>query len=269
MFTADIFVDGSKAESSVNCARSDGNNLLTGNIYYKGDASKCLQWNFGSDGITIEHGGTAHHFVNGICENCGDKDAMGVEYKYYNGTYYVSKYTGTAETVNVFGEWNDGENGNANVTFVKNGAFSGNPYIKKVIFHENIATLDGEVFSGCSNLEFVSMKGVANLALLNLSNQKIYTGECYSSNNFMNCGKLKVVIVGKNFNCDPQMFKIWDNDNITACTDIYVEGSEEESHIVLSNDQNALLTKTVYYYSETAQSGCWHYDEQGNVALWA
>lgn len=245
------------------------NNLWTGKVYYKGDASKCLQWNFGSDGITIEHGKTAHHFVNGICKNCGDKDAMGVEYKYYNGTYYVSKYTGTAETVNVFGEWNDGENGNANVTFVKNGAFSGNPYIKKVIFHENIATLDGEVFSGCSNLEFVSMKGVANLALLNLSNQKIYTGECYSSNNFMNCGKLKVVIVGKKFNCDPQMFKIWDNDNITACTDIYVEGSEEESNIVLSNDQNALLTKTVYYYSETAQSGCWHYDEQGNVALWA
>lgn len=85
----------------------------------------------------------------------------------------------------------------------------------------------------------------------------------------MNCGKLKVVIVGKNFNCDPQMFKIWGDDNITACTDIYVEGSEEESNIVLSNDQNALLTKTVYYYSETAQSGCWHYDEQGNVALWA
>lgn len=265
--TADIFVDGSKAESSVNCARSDGNNLLTGNIYYKGDASKCLQWNFNSDG-EIEHGNSAHNYVNGICA-CGEKDAMGVEYKFYNGTYYVAKYTGTAETVNVFGEWNDGENGNANVTFVKNGAFSGNPYIKKVIFHENIATLDGEVFSGCSNLEFVSMKGVANLALLNLSNQKIYTGECYSSNNFMNCGKLKVVIVGKNFNCDPQMFKIWGDDSITACTDIYVEGSEEESNIVLSNDQNALLTKTVYYYSETAQSGCWHYDEQGNVALWA
>ena len=265
--TADIFVDGSKAESSVNCARSNGNNLLTGNIYYKGDASKCLQWNFNSDG-EIEHGNSAHNYVNGICA-CGEKDAMGVEYKFYNGTYYVSKYTGTAETVNVFGEWNDGENGNANVTFVKNGAFSGNPYIKKVIFHENIATLDGEVFSGCSNLEFVSMKGVANLALLNLSNQKIYTGACYSSNNFMNCGKLKVVIVGKNFNCDPQMFKIWGDDSITACTDIYVEGSEEESNIVLSNDQNALLTKTVYYYSETAQSGCWHYDEQGNVALWA
>ena len=267
--TADIFVDGSKAESSVNCARSDGNNLLTGNIYYKGDASKCLQWNFGSDGITIEHGKTAHHFVNGICENCGEKDAMGVEYKFYNGTYYVSKYTGTAETVNVFGEWNDGENGNANVTFVKNGAFSGNPYIKKVIFHENIATLDGEVFNGCSNLEFVSMKGVANLALLNLSNKKIYTGECFSSNNFMNCGKLRVVVVGKNFNCDPQMFKIWDNNTITACTDIYVEGSEEESNIVLNPDQNDLLTRTVYYYSKTQKSGCWHYDGDGNVALWA
>ncbi len=245
------------------------NNLWTGKVYYKGDASKCLQWNYGSDGVTIEHGAAEHKFTDGICEHCGKKDAMGVEYKFYNGTYYVSKYTGTAETVNVFGEWNDGENGNANVTFVKNGAFSGNPYIKKVIFHENIATLDGEVFSGCSNLEFVSMKGVANLALLNLSNKKIYTGECYSSNNFMNCGKLKVVIVGKKFNCDPQMFKIWGNDNITACTDIYVEGSKEESNIVLSNDQNALLTKTVYYYSETAQSGCWYYDGDGNVALWA
>ena len=59
------------------------------------------------------------------------------------------------------------------------------------------------------------------------------------------------------------------NGTITACTDIYVEGSEEESHIVLSNDQNALLTKTVYYFSATEKSGCWHYDEQGNVALWA
>ena len=267
-------IDGAVLEFYVNASAGapnleGNNNLWTGKVYYKGDASKCLQWNYGSDGVTIEHGAAEHKFTDGICEHCGKKDAMGVEYKYYNGTYYVSKYTGTAETVNVFGEWNDGENGNANVTFVKNGAFSGNPYIKKVIFHENIATLDGEVFSGCSNLEFVSMKGVANLALLNLSNQKIYTGECYSSNNFMNCGKLKVVIVGKNFNCDPQMFKIWGNDNITACTDIYVEGSEEESKIVLSNDQNALLTKTVYYYSETAQSGCWHYDEQGNVALWA
>ena len=245
------------------------NNLWTGKVYYKGDASKCLQWNYGSDGVTIEHGAAEHKFTDGICEHCGKKDAMGVEYKFYNGTYYVSKYTGTAETVNVFGEWNDGENGNANVTFVKNGAFSGNPYIKKVIFHENITTLDGEVFNGCSNLEYVSMKGVANLALLNLSNQKIYTGECYSSNNFMNCGKLKVVIVGKNFNCDPQMFKIWGNDNITACTDIYVEGSEEESNIVLNPDQNDLLTRTVYYYSKTQKSGCWHYDEQGNVALWA
>ena len=85
----------------------------------------------------------------------------------------------------------------------------------------------------------------------------------------MNCGKLKVVIVGKNFNCDPQMFKIWDNNTITACTDIYVEGSEEESNIVLNPDQNDLLTRTVYYYSKTQKSGCWHYDGDGNVALWA
>lgn len=262
----DIYSMGSYEESAINASPNGSNNMLSGIIFYKGNLDVCRRW-IDDDGV-IET--SDHDFVDGVCTVCGEKDAAGVIYQYSAtyGVYYVSGYSGNGETVRVFGRWNDGKNGEKKVTFVKNGAFKGNLDIKSVIFDENITTLDGEVFNGCSNLEYVSMKGVTNLELLNLTNKKIYTGECFSSNNFMNCGKLRVVVVGKNFNCDPQMFKIWDNNTITACTDIYVEGSEEESNIVLNPDQNDLLTRTVYYYSKTQKSGCWHYVD-GVATLWA
>ena len=257
----EIFVNGAAGKPSF-----EGDNALwTGNVYYKVDDTatvKCLQWKFGENGEIVK-GSASHNFVDGVCKNCGEKDAMGVTYKFYNGVYYVDSYGSTAnETLTVFGTWDDGVNGVANVTFIKNGAFSGHTELKKVILHENITTLDGGVFAGCSNLEYVSMKGVEKLPLVwfsSLDHYGVYSANDVTSNNFLNCGKLTTVVVGKNFECGAQMFKIHNDDSLTACVNIYADGNESECNITLSDDQNQLLTNTIYYYSDTESENSWHY----------
>ena len=247
-------------------------NLWTGKVFYKGDAAKCLQWTFNENGEII-HGAGEHNYVDGKCTRCGEYNAMGVTYKYdeNSGTYYVAGYTGTNATVNVLGTWNDGTNGEKQVTFIKYLAFDGNKIIKRVILHENITSLDGGVFANCPNLEYVSMIGITNLkitTLQELPHKSIYgTTNDYTNHNFMNCPKLTTVVVGKNFTVGDAMFMSTQGD--TAHVNIYTLATgESDGTITLNTDKNALLTGNIYYYSETKKSGCWHY-ENGVATLWA
>ena len=124
----------------------NGDSLMSGTIYYLGDGVKCLTWKFDENGEF--KAGPKHHFVNGVCENCQEKDAMGVTYAYDSAsdTYFVAGYTGDSETVNVFGTWNDGTHDEKAVTFVRANAFDANSIIKKVILPASVTDLDGYVF---------------------------------------------------------------------------------------------------------------------------
>ena len=270
-----FFLNGSNPEKAildiyVNAASGTPNfggantNLLTGNVYHKVDDTatvKCLQWNYGADG-NINHGAAAHNFKNGICSECGKKDAMGVVYTYDSAKscYYVAGYTGSGGTLNVFDTWNDGANGEAAVTYVKNSAFINHTEIVKVILPASVKRLEGSVFQGCSNLEYVSMVGVEELTLENLSNSGIYGNEVFSTNNFLNCGKLKVVIVGKKFKITNNHF-IRTDDSLTAgLADIYMSGAEGECEFVYDpKNRNEHLSGNVYYYSETSAANSWRY----------
>ena len=270
-----FFLNGSNPEKAildiyVNAASGTPNfggantNLLTGNIYHKVDDTatvKCLQWNYGADG-NINHGAAAHNFENGICSECGKKDAMGVVYTYDSAKscYYIAGYTGSGGTLKVFDTWNDGANGEAAVTYVKNSAFINHTEIVKVILPASVKRLEGSVFQGCSNLEYVSMVGVEELTLENLSNSGIYGNEVFSTNNFLNCGKLKVVIVGKKFKITNNHF-IRTDDSLTAgLADIYMSGAEGECEFVYDpKNRNEHLSGNVYYYSETSAANSWRY----------
>mgnify|MGYP004694818721 FL=1 len=270
-----FFLNGSNPEKAildiyVNAASGTPNfggantNLLTGNVYHKVDDTatvKCLQWNYGADG-NINHGAAAHNFKNGICSECGKKDAMGVVYTYDSAKscYYVAGYTGSGGTLNVFDTWNDGANGEAAVTYVKNSAFINHTEIVKVILPASVKRLEGSVFQGCSNLEYISMVGVEELTLENLSNSGIYGNEVFSTNNFLNCGKLKVVIVGKKFKITNNHF-IKTDDSLTAgLADIYMSGAEGECEFVYDPaNRNEHLSGNVYYYSETSAANSWRY----------
>ena len=265
----DLYVDGTQDESNVRVVSSK-NGLLSGVIYYKGDASKCLQWNFDSDG-NISHGNAKHNFVDGKCSGCGIYNTQGVKYGYdaTNKVYYVDKQEtafNVAE-VNILPLYDDGTNGEHNVTFVRIGAFSGNAAIKKVILPASITRLDGSVFADCINLEYVSMIGVTNLESKAISGG-IYGDESdYTTNNFLDCEKLTTVIVNKSFTAGVQQFKSR-SDSSSVCVNIYAVGSAEEVSVNISNEQNQLYGGTVYYYSETEAAGCRHYVD-GVATLWA
>ena len=255
-----VYVDGTKAESTFSFNIGAGNEFLTGIVYYKtsGEEVKCLQWKFDENG-EIAKGAAAHNFVDGICTNCGEKDAMGVSYAYdtSKNVYYVKAYNGTSETLNVFGEWNDGMNGLHDVKYIAARVFEKKEKLKRVILHENIDSLEGWVFASCSNLEYVSMRGVTNLEY-----HSPYGGEG-RDNNFRECEKLKTVIVGNSFTTNCGQFGS-SNTIETPVLDLYVYG---EGTATYSSGDN-LLSGKVYYYSAESKSGCWHYDENGVATLW-
>ncbi len=268
-----IYVDGAKSESSISIEYGgDINNLLSGDVYYKGDASKCFEWNFDVNG-NIVHGANAHNFVDGKCKNCGVYNTMGVVYNYNEAKdcYYVgdNKTLNEAE-VTILSKYNDGTHGEKNVTFVKYCAFNGNGNIRKVVLPASVTSFDGSVFANCANLEYVSMVGVANInvtTLHELPHKAIYgSTNDHTNHNFMNCPKLSTVVVGKNFTVGDAMFMTTNGD--AASVNIYtLATSASDGGITLNKDNNATLTGNIYYYSETKASGAWHY-ENGVPTLW-
>ena len=269
-----FFLNGSTPEKTildiyVNAAsgtpKFDGNqNLWTGKVYYKGDATKCLQWNFNESGEII-HGAAEHNYKDGVCSICGEKDAMGVLYGYNaaKGVYYVAGYNGSGENVTVFSSWNDGTNGDHEVKYVAAKAFKDNITIKKVILPDSVVSLEGMVFWGCENLEYVSMVGITNLEY-----HSPYGGE--RNNNFRNCFKLSVVITSNALSSNVGQFGCGATDaGNKKILDFYVYGESGAPSLDYEiADANNLCSGNIYYYSETEKAGCWHY-ENGVATLWA
>ena len=193
-------------------------------------------------------------------------------------TYYVTGYKGSSANVTVLAKYSDGTHGEAAVTFVKAGAFQSNNKIKKVILPESVTELDGCVFLFCSNLEYVDMRGVAELkktTLGELKNAGKRSNETYPDNdftwrNFEGCINLKTVIVGKTFKVDARMFH---DDSVSNVVKIYTTAANKSAFTLTidrttDSGNNNLLTDSVYYFSETEASGAWHYVD-GIAVLWA
>lgn len=274
-----LYVNG---ESSA--LKLDGNqNLWTGKVFYKGNATKCGQWNFDESGEII-HGASEHNYVDGICSNCGkysEEKTQGVAYGYDatenngNGAYYVDLNTTlNLSVVEILGKYNDGIHGELPVTYVRSGAFSSNTYITKVILPESVTQLDGNVFLNCSNLQYVSMLGIKDMTFKGIS-RSYSTETIVTGNNFLGCSKLTTLIVNKAFNLfdDPLALNAQQFVGDAKCINIYAFGSEGDSNVIINKEgatgNNGLLSGKVYYYSETQKAGCWHYDVNGNAELWA
>ena len=271
-----LYVNG---ESSA--LKLDGNqNLWTGKVFYKGDATKCLRWNFDENGEII-HGASEHNYVDGICSNCGkysEEKTQGVAYGYDatenngNGAYYVDLNTTlNLSVVEILGKYNDGIHGELPVTYVSNRAFDGNTNITRVILPESVTQLDGAAFANCSNLEFISMTGIVNMRFVGGLKRSYIEGTYDTTNNFLFCAKLKYVIVNKDFNLyydTPEARQFYGSSAGEA--NVYVMGSDDDSTVKCGTaGNNNLLSGKVYYYSETQKAGCWHYDDNGNAELWA
>ena len=258
-----IYVDGAKSESSISIEYGgDINNLLSGDVYYKGDASKCIEWNFDVNG-NIVHGANAHDFVDGKCENCGVYNTMGVVYNYNEAKdcYYVgdNKTLNVAE-ITILSKYNDGTHGEKAVTYVAELAFADNTIITKVILPDNVRSLDGGVFQGCVNLEYVAMTGVENLD---------YNGSASGygtdrGNNFMNCTALKYVILNVDFTTNCQQFFLNGSNPEKAILDIYVNAANGAPSFAEGTNQN-LLTGNIYRKGDASKCFEWNFDVNGNI----
>ena len=184
--TVVIYVDGSKNESTF-AFKNAGNEFLTGIVYYKvadNRTPKCLEWRFDENGNILQ---ASHDFVDGKCKICGTYNAAGVLYGYdkVSKSYYVAGCERSLTEVIVLDKFDDGEHGEQAVTFIKFGAFQDNATIKKVVLPETITELDGCVFLSCSNLEYIDMRGVAELkktTLVDLKNADKRSKETYPGN---------------------------------------------------------------------------------------
>lgn len=275
-----IYVDGTASESTFSFTAPNLNEFITGKVFYKGDAAKCLQWNFDENGEII-HGASEHNYVDGICSNCGkysEEKTQGVAYGYDatenngNGAYYVGLNTTlNLSVVEILEKYNDGIHGELPVTYVRNRAFDGNTNITRVILPESVTQLDGAAFANCSNLEFISMTGIVNMRFVGGLKRSYIEGTYDTTNNFLFCAKLKYVIVNKDFNLyydTPEARQFYGSSAGEA--NVYVMGSEDDSTVKCGTaGNNNLLSGKVYYYSETQKAGCWHYDVNGNAELWA
>lgn len=252
-----IYVDGAKSESSISIEYGgDINNLLSGDVYYKGDASKCVEWNFDVNG-NIVHGANAHNFVDGKCSACGKIQTEGVLYVLdeEQDCYYVSGYKGTSKEVYILGEY-EGKP----VSYVKFEAFKDNTNITKVVLPASVTDLDGNAFWGCTQLKYLSMVGVTTL---NYGESQRPYGTRYGNNNFRDCVNLETVIVSNAFSSNAGQFGSGDS-SAKAVVRFFVKGASGNPS--LQDDQ--LLTGTVYFYSENNVSGAWHY-VNGVAVLWA
>ena len=253
----DFYVETATASVSL----AGNNTLWTGNVFCKGDLSKCMQWKEENGEIVTR----AHNYVDNKCKDCGAYNTAGVNYAYDSakGVYYVTGCESFVSKVFVLSAYSDGKNGEKPVTYVKNGAFMRNGVITKAVLPDSIKSLDGSVFQECSKLEYVSMTGVENLE---------YSGSSLGygtdrGNNFMNCTALKCVILNPNFVTNCQQFFLNGSDPEKAILDIYVNAASGTPNLGDGVNKNLLSGKT-YYYSETAKAGCWHYDDNGNAVLW-
>ena len=284
-----------------------------------------VNYTCGICGKTYEQDGVlaSHKIKNGACEVCGLIVTERVLYLYdsENECYYVGGADAgfDAEDVYILSTYDDGKNGAHPVKYFGVAAFSGNDIIKRVFIPESITEFKdkrgaynnvdkngeklsspfrGNVFDGCTNLEFVSMPGITRLPAIdrlvlcdkdgnyvrngaeeNLTDKEKengYTAKIidYYHDNFRDCYNLTMVVVGDGFD---NMGRNWMNWTATPAgetgkADLYVKGEVKnlasDSYPLGSpkDANNNLLSGDVFRYDETSDK-CftWHYDNDGNV----
>ena len=249
---------------------------MSGDVFtYVQDSTKCFTWYYDENGNFVSNGKHDYN-KNGVCRKCYAVNDYGVKYRFdgVSKTYYVSGYAGSSSDVNVRSKYDDGINGEHDVTFVKFGAFQSNEKIKKVVLPETVTELDGCAFLFCSNLEYVDMRGVAELkktTLGDLKNAGKRSSETYPDNdftwrNFEGCSKLKTVIVGKTFKVDARMFH---SDGVATASIFTTATSESDFTLTIdrsdAGNNNNILSDKVLYKGDTSSCGYWNFDENGNI----
>ena len=135
------------------------------------------------------------------------------------------------------------------VTEIGDRAFYCCSALSSVTFSKNLVSIGDYAFFGCLKLSKInvpaSVRTIGDSAFVNCIFSSFVGGaglESIGNDAFYNCHKLTAVFFG---------------------------GTKDEyKNIVIGDGNGKLSSIPVYYYSDTKASGCWHYDEKGNIAMW-
>ncbi|MBO5736202.1 MAG: leucine-rich repeat domain-containing protein [Clostridia bacterium] len=137
------------------------------------------------------------------------------------------------------------------VTTIGEYAFAVCGNLKSVVIPDSVTTIGDDAFWVCSSLTSVVIPDSVTTI---------------GSSAFSYCRSLTSVVI-------PDSVTTIGDDAFEYCSSlktVYYKGTASDwSSISINPSGNSYLKDaTRYYYSETEQSGCWHYDENGEVAVW-
>ena len=213
-------------------------NNMVANVYYlKADPTAADAGNFAQDGVTVIKSSLISEGIAYAYD--ADKDC-----------YYVANNARlNKETVNILAQYNDGEHGIKDVTYVEGDAFQGNTKIVTVILPESVTSIGGSAFFGCTKLATLVMAGVTETTGINV---------------FYNCTSLTKVVVNGEAQFSRKTFYVGEIADYVAQVDLYIAG---ESNNITFGDTNNMLSSNVYFYSTEETAYTWYYGADGLPVL--
>ena len=163
------------------------------------------------------------------------------------------------------------------VTSIGKYAFENCSNLTSVVIGDSVTSIGRSTFSGCSSLTSVvisdSVTSIGEYAFSSCSSlTSVVIGDSVTSIGdfaFENCSSLTSVVIGDSvtsIGCGAFA-------NCSSLTRVYYKGgaSDWNNVYIYSLGNNYLTNATKYYYSEsqpTEEGNYWHYDENGEVAVW-
>ncbi len=204
------------------------------------------------------------HNYDGICTTCGVYDTQGVVYTYdaEQDCYYVSDMPTDADlivktngdvVVHILSKYNDGINGEKNVSYLGAECFCDNVKAQAVthlMLPESVTSLKHKCCSNMTNLKYVAMLGVTEFCDENNTDQ------------FLNCTKLETLIIKSKLKIRQPAFRD-STGEVKDITTIYAFDSGAISILGLKSTNAFLVGAYALFYNITGKEGTWKYAEDG------
>lgn len=183
--------------------------------------------------------------------------------------YYVTGVSdGRASSIYLAGVYNDGINGQHEVKYIKQDAFTKNETLRRVELAENIVELRGRCFYDCRNLQTVIAPGITFLP-------QITFVKGYYHDNFTNAYGMRDLVLGDGAYIDGRNFHPYtDSERFTLHQlDIYIDGITPASMSYfweVQSSHSGIFSGSYFYKDDRDdgyECGTWCYDDNNDIML--